>query len=865
MTILLLIAVSADPTPAEARQRWLRGNAAEARELYSRLADPVAAAIGLSHVEDEEGHADRALAAIDAALAKKSHPDLHACRAELLHRRGQWDDALAAADAALKLRDDHFHARWVRACVWDDRGELDKADAEFRWFVRTYTARNRARQDVKNADELLLVARAGAENARRHKLADQFRFILNEVVGDAVKADPDLWMAEELAGRLLLEKYNKPEALAAFDKALAINPRAAAALVGKGEVALAHHELNEAEELADRALEARPRFPPALRLKADIRFAAGLKAETVELLNQARAAEPRDVATLGRLAAVAWLTSDREHFAAIERDVSKYDAKPGRFYAELAGRLDQRQFYDDAESFYRKALQLRPHLHAAANQLGLLALRMGREPEAKQLLTQAFDGDRFNVRVANSLKVLRHLDGYSTIRTPQFEFRYDAKTDAVLGPLFAEYLEAEYAKLAAKYRHEPKGPLLVELFGTHEMFSGRIVAAPDLHTVGACTGRVMAMASPKAKGLRKPYNWARVIRHELTHVFNLDQTQFRVPHWFTEGLAVSNEGFPRPAEWTRILASRYAADDLLTLKTIDLGFVRPRSPDEWTLAYCQAQIYLDHLISVKGPDVVIAVLEAFRDGRDTPAALQQVGVNVDEFEKSYRDRVKAIVGANPRLLMRPRSLSQLEADRRKNPDDVETAAALAEMYLKRRRVREARELAETVLEKLPNHGLAVSVKAQLLINAGEDDEAEKLLTSAGDDPRTLKLSAKLLTDTDQPEKAVEVLERGRKLEPADPAWLEELARAYKSLEETDKRAAVLAELCSLDPDDLDRRRELAKLHADAGRWAEAVRWATECVEIDATDAATRELLPEALRQLGRIADAQRWQKILNPQ
>ena len=33
-----------------------------------------------------------------------------------------------------------------------------------------------------------------------------------------------------------------------------------------------------------------------------------------------------------------------------------------------------------------------------------------------------------------------------------------------------------------------------------------------------------------------------MIRHELVHIFNLEQTKFQVPHWFTEGLAVRYEG-----------------------------------------------------------------------------------------------------------------------------------------------------------------------------------------------------------------------------------------------------------------------------------------------------------------------------------
>src|SRR5258708_30267660 len=107
-------------------------------------------------------------------------------------------------------------------------------------------------------------------------------------------------------------------------------------------------------------------------------------------------------------------------------------------------------------------------------------------------------------------------------------------------------LEEIHAELAEKFHYQPKGPILIEVFNNHEMFSGRIVALPDLHTIGACTGRMVAMVSPQGKSIRKAFNWGRVLRHEMVHIFNLEQTNFLVPHWLTEGLAVMNEGVPRP-------------------------------------------------------------------------------------------------------------------------------------------------------------------------------------------------------------------------------------------------------------------------------------------------------------------------------
>src|SRR5262249_60001640 len=135
------------PTFKEARQRWLKGNYDEARTQYEALAkepkQKSAAAIGLSRVHQSEGTYDKALAVIEDALRTDSkNADLIARQAELLQLTGRWAEAEKSATAALAVNSKHFLARWVLAQIYRDRGDLKKADAEFRWFVRTYTERS---------------------------------------------------------------------------------------------------------------------------------------------------------------------------------------------------------------------------------------------------------------------------------------------------------------------------------------------------------------------------------------------------------------------------------------------------------------------------------------------------------------------------------------------------------------------------------------------------------------------------------------------------------------------------------------------------------------------------------------------------
>lgn len=863
---------AAGPTLKEARQRWLHGNYEEARSLYEELARDaktrVLATVGLSRALESKGEYDKALEVIDAALKDApKEADLHARRAELLYGRGRWEDAEKAAEEALKRNKEHLLARWVRAEVYRDRGDLKQADAEFRWFVRVYTDRSNNDQDIKDPDELLLVGLAGTENARWHNLADQFDFIINDVYNDALKFDRDLWQAHYQAGMLLLEKYNKPQAEEAFNKALRINPQAAGALVGLGTLALHDLEYDKAEQFAERALKVNVNLPEALRLRADVHAAGGNVAGALKELEQARKINPRDESTLARLAAGYRLQHRRADEDALVKEVEAHDVKPGAFWWELGERLDERRHFDDAEVCYKKAAELWPMLPGPRNSLGILYMRMGREAEARPVLEQAFKDDPFNVRVLNTLRVLHHLDGYQTLKTEHFVIRFDAAKDKALAHYMGEYLEGVYADLAQKFQYRPKEPILIEVFNKHDMFSGRVIALPDLHTIGACTGRMFAMVSPNSKDMRKPFNWGRVLRHELTHIFNLEQSKFQVTHWFTEGLAVINEDYPRPQQWNALLLERVPKGELMNLDDIDLGFVRPRTPEDWHMAYCQSQLYVEYLKSKYGPPVVGQLLDAYRDGLDTAAALAKVcKVDKPAFEKGYREYVEDVVkGLRGKPIEKPLTYQQLQEAHEKDPGNLDVTARLAEQLIRRDKAR-AFKLADEVLGKKADHPLANYVKARLVLQSGDVDRARSLLEAgldtASPEPKVLKELGKMYYDAGDFTRAEAAFKLGHKAEPQESSWLQELARVYAQTGNKAKQIEVLKELVPTDADDLEHRKRLARLLLDAGQAAEAERYARQALEIDVRDTDVREALDRALREQKKDAEADHLRALL---
>jgi tetratricopeptide (TPR) repeat protein len=856
----------------EARKQLLHGHYGEARELFAGPAKKgnAAAVVGLSRAWRAEGEYDKAVGVLLAAVKEEpGRAEVWAELADLFYLRGRWDEAAEAARRTLELQPGGpppFLAKWVLARLYRDRGDLKKAGEELVWFVRQYGSK-----DLTDPDELLLVGQAACERARwDSRLSDQFQFVLTEIYLPLAKKHKDDWRAPYLTGALYLEKYDKGRANKAFDRALAINARAAEVLAAKGDAALQRLDVKDAEHFAGQALQVNPRLVEGLCLRVDLALMGGDTADAMKGLEKARAVNPRAEATLGRVAACLYFQRKEAELADLARQVEKHNPKAGVFYHELAERLDQAKRYDDAEKYYRLSIKLRPKLVGARNSIGLLYMRLGREEEAREILDKAFEDDPFNVRIYNTLKVLDHLKKYETLKTPHFELRFDPKHDKVLAHFLAKYLEDIYAELAKEFQYRPEGPYLVEVFNRHTMFSGRVVALPDLHTIGACTGRMVALCSPHDKDeiVSKPFNWNRVLRHELTHVFNLDQTHFQVPHWLTEGLAVRSEQLPMPPVWNRILLDRVARGPLMNLDNILLGFVRPKSQDEWNQAYLQSYLYVEYIKKTYGEKAIGELLGAYRDNLDTAAALRKVcKVSKEEFEKGYRayleERAKNIRG---RPAVKRLGFEALRAAHKKDRENAGVAAQLAEHYLLLGNREEARKLADAALERTKNQPTASYVKARLLAAGGETGPALKLLEAAVDrkapDVKVVKLLGTLQFKGKNFREAAEAFELGRAAEPYDNFWLVQLARCYRQSGDTAKLIDTLKNLAPTDADDLDTRRELARRCLKAGRPAEAERYAREALEIDVLDREAQEALEGALKAQNKNDELRELRKLL---
>ena len=806
----------------EARQLWQSGKYAEALETYDAMRTRPSGwgivaqskiALGRADCLASMGELDRASATLKRVGAwQRFNPDVWARLADLEFSRGRRDRAEVYARGALKLSPDHLLARWVRARLLEARGESSKAVAECKWFI-DYQAKHAPRLN-RNADALILIGQAAERyyraKARGEELKEGLEDVINGIYEKALEADPKCWQAPWLEGRLFLSGYQEGDALKELNRAYVINPRAAEVLVTIGQADLQSYKLAAGRTKAEEALEINPACVPAHVLMADLNISDERFPDALAAARRAVKENPGDEEALARLAACYRLLVDPVGAAAVESVALSVNARPAAFYAALGERLADRRKYHSAERAFLASIAADPDQAASRIGLGMLYMQIGREAEARDLFDGAFAADPFNVRADNMMKVLRHLTTYTPIKTDHFNVLVAPEQDALLGKSMARYLESIYGELTTKLGYAPPGVTQVEVMKSHQWFSGRTVALPFIPTVGACTGKVLALAST-AK-MPKPYNWSRVLKHEMTHVITLQQTDFNIPHWYTEALAVESEGTPRPQPWNKLLLERVPKRKLLNLDTINLGFIRPSEPDERQMAYCQAQLYAQYMARRFGPTAQIKMLAAYRRGLTTDKAIAECfKVEKADFETGYLALLDEVVKTIRTRVKdeAPVKFSQLEKMVKAKPDDADLNARMAYEHFARRDLKAARPFADQALKLKPHHPLASYVKARLLQTIGDNDAALDLLVPALDpekpDERVVDLLAELQMKAGKLDEAERLYELARKDDPYHTKWIAGLARVHLRQKADEKFLADLALIAENDADDLTLR------------------------------------------------------------
>jgi tetratricopeptide (TPR) repeat protein len=247
----------------------------------------------------------------------------------------------------------------------------------------------------------------------------------------------------------------------------------------------------------------------------------------------------------------------------------------------------------------------------------------------------------------------------------------------------------------------------------------------------------------------------------LSHVFILTATNHRVPRWFTEGLAVHEEGQANP-EWANRLTPEVVeaikAKKLLPVADMDRGFIFPEYPEQVLVSYYQAGTICDYISQHWGDDALLGMVHSFAALKTTPEAIQaNLHVSPEEFDKQYAEWLDQKVGTTvanfDKWRDQLRALAKL-ADAKDDDGVIAASAAVIKMY------------PQYVEDANPYEMVA---NAQLA--KGNKQFAADALTLyellGGEDPKTLEKLASLEEDLGHPKDAAATLDRINFIYPED--------------------------------------------------------------------------------------------------
>jgi len=558
------------------------------------------------------------------------------------------------------------------------------------------------------------------------------------------------------------------------------------------------------------------------------------------------------------------LASEKADTAATEAAIAhvrEIDPKSGAGYRAAAEEAAQKYRFDDAEGFGRKAVLLDPEDADALANLGMYRLRTGAEKDARDVLERAWALDKSNRQTKNMLDLLDKLDSFEVVSDGPITYKFDKQEAGALRPYALPLGREAYETFQKRYGFTPQGPILVEVFPSHDDFAVRTLGLPGIEgALGACFGRVVSMDSPAA---RKPLDmsWHAVEWHELAHVFTLQLSNYKVPRWLTEGISVFEEYRRNPA-WGRELTLEFAAElgegHTFGFRGMTQAF---KHPTNLSLAYFEASVVVEHLVELKGDEGLRTLLKAYADGAsDTDAFTKAFGKNLDDVDASYKafveshyGKLRAAMGKPPREV-RPDDVAGLGVRAAAAPGNFESQLMYGQALFKAGDFDGAMAPLQKASDLVPmatGDGSPHALLSQIYLKRGDEARARKELRALLAFDHTNVNAARRLVELANGAGAIDdedfALRLVADLDPFESVMHTKLGK--RELLKNDNAAALVefqAALATNPANPADAHADAAEAYLKLGRREEAKRQALEALKRAPTFARAQDLLLAAL-------------------
>jgi cellulose synthase operon protein C len=681
----------------------------------------------------------------------------------------------------------------------------------------------------------------------------------NAAYRDAAAAAPHDAAINTGWGELFLEKYNRAEALKSFQAALEADPAYPPALLGAAG-AIEDEDPPQAIALAKKALAVNPSSVDAHVFLARQAIDEGHHDEARAALQQALSVNPSSLDAHALLAGLAYVEDKNADYEAEVAKALAIAPSDGGVYREVGEQAAHSYRFDEAVVLTRRALALDPNDARSLADLGMHLLRTGDEPGARHALDASFKIDPYDVVTFNLLKMMDTLNTFETVQDGDLIVRMSKPEAPVLREYVLPLAHQALETLAAKYEFTPRGPILIEIFPSHDDFAVRTAGLPGMiGALGATFGRVVTMDSPKARPPGE-FQWEATLWHELAHVITLQMSNQRVPRWLTEGISVYEEKRAR-AEWGREMEVEFASmlehGQTLKVKDLDAGFTNPKTI---SLAYYEASLLVEHLVAAYGDAGLRKLLRAYGQGLDTAAALKTaLDTDFDQLQTGFDQSLDHQFGTLRRALAAPEhdelDKMPIEALRTYAADHARSypaQLALGHALRKAGRSAEAMQAFERAAPLVPMASGPSSPHAQMAEIALEANDQARAITEltalVGVDFNNVDAArrlAKLLREAhvDDPARIRPVYQRIVAIDPFDAAAHAELGRLEMTQGDADRAAREFRAVLALGPvDQAEAHTDLAESYFKSGKRADAKKQTLAALEIAPTYARAQDLL-----------------------
>lgn len=673
-------------------------------------------------------------------------------------------------------------------------------------------------------------------------------------------------------GDMLLEKHQAGEAVRSYRAALEADPAWVRAHLGMSR-ALENEDPQASEAALEKAGSLAPNHPDVWLLTAERRLAAEDRRRAAEALDKVAAVRPGTYDEIALRAAVAYANGE---IAAADAMVAKAVAANPTFvngYLSLGAQAARAYRFEDAAAYARKAVALEAEHPGAHADLGLYLMRTGDEGPAREELERAFKLDPFDTVTFNLLTLLDTLETFVEVESGPFIFKFPKAEAEVLKPYALPLADLAYKTFSERYAFTPKGPILVEVFGKHDDFAVRTMGLPGLQfALGACFGRVITMDSPMTMRVSnvQPFSWQATLWHEIAHVFTLQASDYKVPRWLTEGISVFEEhrynkawGREQALDFARALAMKRT----FGVKGLPNAFERPQ---DLSMAYFEASLLTEYLVSINGDAGLRALLSAYAAGaKDADAFAKAFGKTVDEVHTGFAAFVEAQYGELARAMAdvpgtgassgtgrgaQPKSIEDLTALAAKQPGSFLVQWSLGSALYERGDLDAAKAALERAAALAPMAQGETSPRALLAAIADKQgdgararNELRQLLTWDHDNleaARRLVASARSAGDKESETLALRVIADVDPFDASAHAYLGKLALERK--EYAPALVELLAALALGPPNLAEAHADVAEAYLGLGRKDDARKSALKALEHAPTFPRAQDLLLAAM-------------------